>query len=205
MNHHFPLLLQSVIAVPCHHHCLPIHVPPLFVDCCVAPTSEVEPKMIFMGHEISSFHAPVVSSLFILFKTSVSSLSICYVHLVKFELITFYSPKISPAFSNRRLALSQFRIVLSKNCHVLSQFQLVHTIQLNLLKNHHVLSKNFPYFCRIVYSYCPIFDLYCPKIVLCCSNFNLYIPNIQLILFKNSLCTVQKFHLILSSRGLVLS
>jgi hypothetical protein len=36
-------------------------------------SSKVEPKMIFMGHEISSFHAPVVSSFFVLFKNLVSS------------------------------------------------------------------------------------------------------------------------------------
>jgi hypothetical protein len=39
----------------------------------VVRTSEVEPKLIFMGHEISSCHAPVVSSFFILFETLVSS------------------------------------------------------------------------------------------------------------------------------------
>jgi hypothetical protein len=61
-------------------------------------SSEVDPKMIFMGHEISSCHAPVVSSFFILFKTSVSSLNTCYVHLVKLELITLSCPKISPDF-----------------------------------------------------------------------------------------------------------
>ena len=60
--------------------------------------SEVEPKTIFMGHEILSCHAPVVSSFFILFKTLVSSRSICYVHLVKLELITLYCPKVSPKF-----------------------------------------------------------------------------------------------------------
>ena len=38
-----------------------------------ATTSEVEPKTTFMGHEISSFHAPVVSSFFVLFKNLVSS------------------------------------------------------------------------------------------------------------------------------------
>ncbi len=36
-------------------------------------SSEVEPKTIFMGHEISSFHAPVVSSFIVLFKNLVSS------------------------------------------------------------------------------------------------------------------------------------
>ena len=38
-----------------------------------ADTSEVEPKTLFMGHEISSFHVPVVSSFIVLFKTWVSS------------------------------------------------------------------------------------------------------------------------------------
>ena len=69
-------------------------------------SSEVEPKMIFMRHEISSCHAPVVSSFFIMFKTLVTSLSICYVHLVKLELITLYCPKISPDFVKLRLILS---------------------------------------------------------------------------------------------------
>ena len=36
--------------------------------CSIHLTSEVEPKTIFMGHEISSFHAPVVSSFIVLFK-----------------------------------------------------------------------------------------------------------------------------------------
>ena len=40
-------------------------------------SSEVEPKLIFMGHEIWSCHAPVVISFFILFETLVSFLSIC--------------------------------------------------------------------------------------------------------------------------------
>ena len=61
-------------------------------------TSEVTPKLIFMGHPISSCHAPVVSSFIMLFKTLVSSLSICYVHLVKHKLITLYCPKFSPNF-----------------------------------------------------------------------------------------------------------
>ena len=44
-------------------------------DVLVPGTSEVEvqPKTKFMGHEILSFHAPVVSSFFVLFKTLVSS------------------------------------------------------------------------------------------------------------------------------------
>ena len=38
----------------------------------VCLSSEVEPKMIFMGHPISSCHVPVVRSFFILFETLVS-------------------------------------------------------------------------------------------------------------------------------------
>ncbi len=38
------------------------------IDNVATTTSEVEPKTIFMGHEILSFHALVVSSFIVLFK-----------------------------------------------------------------------------------------------------------------------------------------
>jgi hypothetical protein len=38
-----------------------------------AAASEVQSKMIFMGHQISSCHVPVVRSLFILWKMLLSS------------------------------------------------------------------------------------------------------------------------------------
>ena len=60
-------------------------------------TSEVEPKTIFMGHEISSFHAPVVSS-FLYCSRLGYHLKVFVIHLVKLELITLYCPKISPKF-----------------------------------------------------------------------------------------------------------
>jgi len=39
----------------------------------VAATSEVQSKLILMGHPVSSCHVPVVRSFFILFQTSTSS------------------------------------------------------------------------------------------------------------------------------------
>jgi hypothetical protein len=39
----------------------------------VAQPSEVQSKMIFMGHQILSYHVPVVRSIFIFWKTLLSS------------------------------------------------------------------------------------------------------------------------------------
>ncbi len=117
--------------------------------------SEVEPKTIFMGHEISSFHAPVVSSFIVLFKNLVSSWSICYVHLVKLKLITLNCPKISPDFVK-----SASCTVPISTCTVqkLSRTVPISTCtypQFNLIcwKNHHVLAHNFTWLCRIIILY----------------------------------------------------
>ncbi len=170
-------------------------------------SSEVEPKTKFMGHEISSFHAPVVSSFIVLFKNLVSSWSIRYVHLVKLKLITLYCPKISPDFVK---SASRTVPISIRTVRKLSRTVPISTCtypQFNLIswKNHHVMSHNFTWFCRIIILYCPNFELYCPKIVLYCPNFNLYLPSIQFNLLKTSSCTVPQMHLILSNHYLVLS
>ncbi len=43
----FPLLLQLVILVHCHHHCLPIRSPQLFVDCCANQLTQAFVKSLF--------------------------------------------------------------------------------------------------------------------------------------------------------------
>jgi hypothetical protein len=49
-----------------------------------AKTSEVQSKMLIMGHQISSCHVPVVRSFFILQKMLLSSLNLPYDHLPKY-------------------------------------------------------------------------------------------------------------------------
>ncbi len=61
-------------------------------------TSEVQSKMIFMGHQILSFHVPVVRSFFILWKMLLSSWNIPCDHLLIYTNITFQYSKISPCF-----------------------------------------------------------------------------------------------------------
>ncbi len=124
--------------------------------------------------------------IFILFKTWVSSWSNPYVHLVKLEPITLYCPKNSPKFVE-----SDSHHVSISTCTVqkLSPTVPISTctypkINFFCWKNHHVLSRNFTWFCQIDVLYCPKFDLYCPKIVLYCPNFNLYLPTIQLNLLE---------------------
>ena len=141
-------------------------------------TSEVEPKLIFMGHPISPCHVPVVSSFITLFKTLVSSLSICYVHLVKNELITLYCPKISPD------------CVELTSCTVPMLTCTYPKFNLFCWKNHYVLSQNFTWFCRIGILYCPNFNLYCPKI-----HLNLSKKCLELDLIS---CFALKFQLVLS-------
>ncbi len=55
--------------------------------------SEVQSKMIFMGHQISSCHVPVVRSFFILWKMLLSSKNLPYDHLPKYTYIIFCYPK----------------------------------------------------------------------------------------------------------------
>jgi hypothetical protein len=56
-------------------------------------TSEVQSKMIFMGHQISSCHVPVVRSFFIFWKMLLSSQNLPYDHLPKYTNIIFCYPK----------------------------------------------------------------------------------------------------------------
>ncbi len=55
--------------------------------------SEVQSKMIFMGHQISFFHVPVVGSFFIFWKTLLSSQNLPYDHLPIYTIITFHYSK----------------------------------------------------------------------------------------------------------------
>ncbi len=61
------------------------------VDHC--QTSEVQNKMIFMGHQISSCHVPVVRSFFILCKMLLSSRNLPCDHLLICTNIAFQYPK----------------------------------------------------------------------------------------------------------------
>ena len=103
----------------------------------------------------------------------------------------------------------QFQLVLSKkqSCFVLvvssflvsfcPNFNLyLPTIQLNLLKNHHVLFKISPDFvkslsCTVPYSTCAVQKLSCTEPMLTCTyrKFNLFC-------WKSHPCTVKHFHLI---------
>jgi hypothetical protein len=56
-------------------------------------TSEVQNKMIFMGHQMSSCHVPVVRSFFILWKMLLLSQNLPYDHLQICANITFQYPK----------------------------------------------------------------------------------------------------------------
>jgi hypothetical protein len=57
-------------------------------------SSEVQNKMIIMGHQISSYHVPVVGSFFILEKMPLSSLNLPFDHLPKYTNIIFHYPKM---------------------------------------------------------------------------------------------------------------
>ncbi len=62
-------------------------------------TSEVQSKMIFMGHQILSCRVPVVRSFFIFWKTLLSSWNLPYDHLPIYTNITFQQyPKKWPHF-----------------------------------------------------------------------------------------------------------
>ena len=58
---------------PSHHTSLHISLDHRWQHGSPIHTSEVEPKLIFMGHPILSCHVPVISSFIILFETLVSS------------------------------------------------------------------------------------------------------------------------------------
>ncbi len=58
-------------------------------------TSEVQNKMIFMGHQISSCHVLVVRSLFIYFMIISSSWNCWYDHLPKYFNITLKLPSMT--------------------------------------------------------------------------------------------------------------
>ena len=126
--------------------------------------------------------------------------------------------KLHLILSYHYLVLSNIRLVLSAICLVLSQFRLVN-------------SQYSTYFVEKIIMYCPKISsdfvksasltvpiststvqklsCYVPVVssflVSYYPNFNLYIPTIQLNWLKISSCTVQKNHLILSKRYLVLS
>ncbi len=59
------------------------------------PSSEVQNKMIFMGHQILSCHVPVVRSFFIYFKIISSSWNCWYDHLPKYINITLKLPNMT--------------------------------------------------------------------------------------------------------------
>ncbi len=61
-------------------------------------TSEVQNKMIFMGHQISSCHVLVVRSFFILCKMLLSSWNLPCDHLLIYTNIIFQYPKKWPCF-----------------------------------------------------------------------------------------------------------
>ncbi len=124
-----------------------------------------------------------------------------------------YCPKISPDFvkSASWTVLSSTCTVQKSSCAVpiltctYPQFKLI------CWKNHHVLSHVESLSCTVPFSTCTVqkSSCYVPVVssilVSYCPNFNLSIPTFQLNLMKNSSCTVQKFHLILLNRYLVLS
>ncbi len=62
------------------------------------PTSEVQSKMIFMGHQILSCHVLVVRSFFIVWKMLLSSWNVPYDHLQICTNITIQYPKKWPGF-----------------------------------------------------------------------------------------------------------
>ncbi len=55
--------------------------------------SEMQSKMIFMGHQISSCHVPVVMFFFILCEMLILSLNIPYYHLSKYTNFIYCYPK----------------------------------------------------------------------------------------------------------------
>ncbi len=80
----------------------------------VASSSEVQNKMIFMGHEISSCHVLVVRSFFIYFKIISSSWNCWYNHLPKYFNITLKLPNMTLDKSKRCLVLTKYHILLSQ-------------------------------------------------------------------------------------------
>ncbi len=68
--------------------------------CCwhVSVSSEVPSKMIFMGHQLSSCHVPVVRSFLIFWKMLLSSWKRPYDHLPMYTNIIFQYPKKWPRF-----------------------------------------------------------------------------------------------------------
>ncbi len=79
----------------CHHH----HVPML------QPQSEVESKVIMMGHPISCCHAPVVRSFFIHCKMIMSPEVFCYNHLTILVTIVFTQVKMGHLLPKKILVL----------------------------------------------------------------------------------------------------
>ncbi len=65
---------------------------------CDLGASEVQNKMIFMGHQISSCHVPVGRSFVILWKMLLSSWNLQCDHLLIYTNITFQYPKKWPCF-----------------------------------------------------------------------------------------------------------
>ncbi len=93
-------------------------------------SSEVQNKMIFMGHQISSCHIPVVRSFFILWKMLLSSLNLPYDHLswkcrhfgclqkVNFEDMSACCPNVSACHGQHVADIATFDVFFHIICHV---------------------------------------------------------------------------------------
>jgi hypothetical protein len=79
-------------------------------------TSEVQSKMIFMGHRISSYHVPIIRSFFIFPKTLLSSQNLLYDHLPIHTYITFQYPsqKVTLFCLTIHLVMTQYQLLLSQ-------------------------------------------------------------------------------------------
>ncbi len=74
--------------------------------------SEVQNKMIFMGHQILSCHVPVVRSFFINFKIISSSWNCWYDHLPKYFNITLKLPNMT-FYKSKKMSCNELLSTLS--------------------------------------------------------------------------------------------
>ncbi len=104
--------------------------------------SEVQNKMIFMGHQISSCHVPVVGSFFTYFKIISSSWNCWYDHLPKYFNITLKLPNMTFDKSKKHLVMSCYQLFLPLK---VTLFCTISRLVLN--KYHTLLSQQVNFSC----------------------------------------------------------
>jgi hypothetical protein len=81
---------------------------PTLKDSPTKAASEVQNKMILIGHQMLYCHAPVVKSFFIFWKILISPEICCYVHFCMYVTIIFQVPKKTSFCPKISLSMTQF-------------------------------------------------------------------------------------------------